>query len=158
MWKSFISSIMLFKCEGLLFLYVQEGWHSLSPRWLESICDFICTNNFILISTCSEYYMDMHNAQSIYSSLATVTIRPPSKLTLVKRNKTHKTEQKQKEGWWVALFITVYHQKDSPVTLQMRCSWQWTVNSTDQITLQAHRTIALSSGSLSLSLSFPLFF
>lgn len=40
----------------------------------------------------------MHNAQSIYSSLATVTIPPLSELTLVKTSKTHKTKQKQKKN------------------------------------------------------------
>lgn len=40
----------------------------------------------------------MHNAQSIYSSLATVTMPPLSELTLVKTSKTHKTKQKQKKN------------------------------------------------------------
>lgn len=94
----FISSIMLLRCEGLLFLYAQEGWRGCCPRWLKSICDFICPNNFILISTCSVYNTGMHNAQSIYSSLATVTMPPLSELTLVKTSKTHKTKQKQKKN------------------------------------------------------------
>lgn len=95
--RLFISSIMLLRCEGLLFLYAQEGWHGCSPRWLKSICDFICPNNFILISTCPVYYMGAHKAQNIYSSLATVTTAPLTKLTLVKTSETRKTKQRQKK-------------------------------------------------------------
>lgn len=150
--RLFISSIMLLRCEGLLFLYAQEGWQACCPRWLKSICDFICPNNFILISTCPVYYMGTHKAQNIYSFLATVTMAPLTKLTLVKTSKTKKG--KRKGGGGVRHYSWAEFSGGLTCHFEMTCTWWWTADSADQMTPKTHGSIDRSP----LFLSFPLIF